>query len=191
MNSHKNAKLTPRGREEMIRRMETMPAAAVAAGFGVSLRTARKWKKRYREGGREALADRSSRPLPCRSKLTETTVREIYSLRKQRLTGEEIAARLALRRSSVFRVLRRLGCSRLSSLEVKAPVQRYQGNIPGKCCIWISSVWVKLMGSVTERRAHDRYVAVSPAGNTCMFVSMTRRGWHIPQFSRMRQRRQS
>ena len=66
MNSHKNAKLTPRGREEMVRRMDSMPAAAVAAGFGVSLRTARKWKRRYRQGGVEALADKSSRPMPCR-----------------------------------------------------------------------------------------------------------------------------
>ena len=60
VNSHKNAKLAPRGREEMVRRMDNMPAAAVAAGFGVSLRTARKWKSRYRQGGVEALADKSS-----------------------------------------------------------------------------------------------------------------------------------
>ncbi|WP_346666708.1 helix-turn-helix domain-containing protein, partial [uncultured Desulfovibrio sp.] len=36
--------------------MDSMPAASVAAGFGVSLRTARKWKSRYRQGGVEALA---------------------------------------------------------------------------------------------------------------------------------------
>ena len=41
----------------MIRRMETMPAAAVAAGFGVILRTTRTWKKRYREGGSDALSE--------------------------------------------------------------------------------------------------------------------------------------
>ena len=57
MNSHKNAKLTVRSREEMVRRMQYEPAARVAAGYGVSLRTARKWKNRYARGGQEALAD--------------------------------------------------------------------------------------------------------------------------------------
>jgi hypothetical protein len=32
------------------------PAATVAAGFGVNLRTARKWMSRYRQGGVAALA---------------------------------------------------------------------------------------------------------------------------------------
>ena len=132
MNIHKNAKLTVRGREEMIRRMADMPAATVAAGFGVSLRTARKWKSRYRHGGVEALVDRSSRPKRCRSKLTEQALGAILSLRKMRLTGDEIAERLGICRSSVFRALRKLGCSRLSSLEEKEPVQRYQWENPGQ-----------------------------------------------------------
>lgn len=91
MNSHKNAKLTARGREEMIRRMSEKPAAAVAAGFGVSLRTARKWMSRYRQGGFENLADRSSRPKRCRGTLTEQDFGSILALRKERLTGDEIA----------------------------------------------------------------------------------------------------
>lgn len=132
MNSHKNARLTPKGREEMIRRLDNMPAAVVAAGFGVSLRTVRKWKSRYRQGGVEALVDRSSRPLRCRSKLTEDAYGEIFSLRQKRLTGDAIAARLGRSRSSVFRALRKLGCSRLASLEVKPPVQRYQWEKPGQ-----------------------------------------------------------
>ena len=62
----------------MVRRMDSMPAAAVAAGFGVSLRTARKWKRRYRQGGVEALADKSSRPMRCRSRLTENLVAALF-----------------------------------------------------------------------------------------------------------------
>ena len=114
VNSHKNAKLTPRGREEMVRRMDSMPAAAVAEGFGVSLRTARKWKSRYRQGGVEALADKSSRPMRCRCRLTEKTFGEIFSLRQKRLTGDAIAARLGLGRSSVFRALCKLAVHGLS-----------------------------------------------------------------------------
>ena len=116
----------------MIRRMGYQPAATVAAGFGVSLRTARKWMSRYRQGGAEALADKSSRPRRCRNKLTETDFANLLALRKARLTGDEIALRLGLCRSSVFRALRKLDCSRLSSLEEKAPVQRYQWEAPGQ-----------------------------------------------------------
>ena len=132
MNSHKNAKLTVRSREEMVRRMRDNPAATVAAGFGVSLRTARKWMKRYREGGVASLADASSRPRCCRNRLTEMDVSEIFELRKKRLTGDAIALRLGLCRSTVFRALRRLGCSRLSSLEKKEPIRRYQWEKPGQ-----------------------------------------------------------
>ena len=132
MNSHKNAKLTAKGREEMVKRMGHKPAATVAAGFGISLRTARKWMSRYRQGGAGALADRSSRPRRCRNRLTEHDIGCIFSLRTQRLTGDEIALRLGLCRSSVFRSLRKLGYSRLSSLEAKEPIQRYQWESPGQ-----------------------------------------------------------
>ena len=157
VNSHKNAKLTPRGREEMVRRMDSMPAAAVAAGFGVSLRTARKWKRRYRQGGVEALADKSSRPMRCRSRLTEKTFGEIFSLRRKRLTGDAIAARLGLGRSSVFRALRKLGCSRLASLEVKPPVRRYQWEKPGQ----MLHIDIKRLGKIDgvgHRKAGTRQV---------------------------------
>ena len=112
--------------------MRDNPAATVAAGFGVSLRTARKWMKRYREGGVASLADASSRPRCCRNRLTEMDVSEIFELRKKRLTGDAIALRLGLCRSTVFRALRRLGCSRLSSLEKKEPIRRYQWEKPGQ-----------------------------------------------------------
>lgn len=112
--------------------MGEMPAAKVAAGFGVSLRTARKWMRRYRQDGSEGLADRSSRPRRCRSKLTEQDVSRVWALRKERLTGDEIALRLGFCRSSVFRVLRKLGSSRLSSLEEREPVLRYQWEKPGQ-----------------------------------------------------------
>ena len=37
--------------------MQHEPAANVAAGYGVSLRTERKWKSRHAHGGQDALAD--------------------------------------------------------------------------------------------------------------------------------------
>lgn len=116
----------------MIRRLRHEPAIKVAVGFSISLRTVRKWMKRHREGGPEALADRSSRPKRCRRQLSENQIAQVYTLRKQRLAGDEIAIRLGFCRSSVFRALRRLNCSRLSSLEPREPVQRYEWEKPGQ-----------------------------------------------------------
>ena len=63
-NPHQNARMTPLGRVEMVRRIveEGRPVAEVAAGFGVSERTARKWLARFRAEGRPGLENRSSRP---------------------------------------------------------------------------------------------------------------------------------
>jgi transposase InsO family protein len=132
MNSHKNAKLTAKGREEMVRRMHFQPAAVVAAGFGVSVRTARKWKKCYLTGGIEALADKSSRPKRCRSSLSSWELNKVIALRRQRLTGDAIALELKLCRSAVYRTLRKYGLSRLRSMEEKLPVVRYQWEKPGQ-----------------------------------------------------------
>ncbi|MFN3854539.1 MAG: helix-turn-helix domain-containing protein [Phreatobacter sp.] len=63
-NPHKNARTTPRGRAEMIRRIveDGLPFAEVAAGFGISEQTARKWLSRWRTDGEAGLENRSSRP---------------------------------------------------------------------------------------------------------------------------------
>src|SRR5215204_3387848 len=68
MNIHHNARLTPLGRERMVRAVleggQTPQAAARAAG--VCPRTARKWVARFKAEGRAGLADRSSRPKRLR-----------------------------------------------------------------------------------------------------------------------------
>jgi transposase-like protein len=61
MNMHKNARLTPLGRERIVREVasgQTPQAAARAAG--VCPRTVRKWVDRYRQEGLVGLQDRSS-----------------------------------------------------------------------------------------------------------------------------------
>jgi len=54
MNLHKNARTTPHSRILMVRRVldQKQPATRVAADFGVSERTVRKWLARWRVGGR-------------------------------------------------------------------------------------------------------------------------------------------
>ena len=63
MNIHKNAGLTPRGREILIARLERGEHPDdVAVAMGVSVSTVYKWRRRYRAEGLAELVDRSSRP---------------------------------------------------------------------------------------------------------------------------------
>src|SRR5512136_899246 len=100
-NPHKNARLTPLGRAEMARRIrEGQPVAIVAAGFGVSEKTARKWVKRFEQEGPAGLENRSSRPRTVANH--GRTLAGVYrkaAARTNRLTGEEIAEKLSMARS--------------------------------------------------------------------------------------------
>jgi transposase-like protein len=109
MNSHKNARTTPRSRLLRVRRVldQKQPVTKVAADFGLSERTVRKWPARWRAGGEPALNDRSSAPLRQR-RLPAEQVTAIAALRRQRLTSPVIARRLGLLLSTVGSVLRRL-----------------------------------------------------------------------------------
>ena len=61
MSQHPNAKLTPRGRETLVSRIESgLGVAEAARQMGISRQTASKWLRRSRSG--EGLSDRSSRP---------------------------------------------------------------------------------------------------------------------------------
>jgi transposase InsO family protein len=132
MNVHKNARLTPRGRVLMIERIERGVAVRqAAADAGVSERTAHRWLKRWRSGDR-ALCDRSSAPRRCPHRLADPQLEQLRDLRRQRLTGPTIARTLGLARSTVGLVLRRLGLNRLSLLEPRAPVIRYERERPGE-----------------------------------------------------------
>jgi transposase-like protein len=93
MNVHKNARLTPRGRERIVRQVESgRTPKAVAQAAGVCPRTVRKWVDRYHREGLAGLQDRSSRPHRLRRPTPWTVVHEIERLRRQRWTGKQIAA---------------------------------------------------------------------------------------------------
>jgi len=133
MDIHKNARLTPLGREHLVRMVlgGQTPQAAATAG-GVCPRTVFKWLRRYREGGREALRDRSSRPLRLRMPTPQSTVDRIEALRRQRMPAKEIAVQVGVSPATVSRLLKRLGLNRLSALEPAQPVRRYQRERPGE-----------------------------------------------------------
>jgi transposase len=133
MNIHKNARTTPHSRGLMVRRVleQKQPAARVAADFGVSERTVRKWLARWRAGGEPALNDRSSAPDRQR-RLAPEQLAAIEALRRQRLTSPAIARRLGLPLSTVGSILRRLGLGRLKRLDPPLPALRYQRERPGE-----------------------------------------------------------
>lgn len=63
MNSHKNARLTAKGRAHLIEQIALLGLDEAARHAGISTRRARIWQQRAATVGRDALADRSSRPL--------------------------------------------------------------------------------------------------------------------------------
>ncbi len=133
MNMHKNARLTPRGRERMVRQVESgQTPEAVAEAAGVCRRTVRKWVDRYRREGLAGLQDRSSRPHRLHRPTPQAVIEEIERLRRQRWTGKQIAVEVSVSPATVSRVLRRLGLNKLNALEPAEPVRRYERENPGE-----------------------------------------------------------
>jgi transposase InsO family protein len=133
MDVHKNAPLTPAGRELMVRRVLLgQTPKAVATAFGVCPKTVNKWVVRFRAEGAAGLLDRSSRPHRFYRPTAETTAAHIAQLRRQRWTGTQIAQHTGVSPATVSRVLRRLGLNKLSALEPAEPVRRYQRQQPGE-----------------------------------------------------------
>jgi transposase InsO family protein len=134
MDIHKNALLTPRSRAELVRRVliEKQTRKAVAAAFGVCVKTVHKWVGRFLTEGEAGLTDRSSRPHRLRQPTPQAVVGEIERLRRQRWTGRQIAAEAGVSPATVSRVLRRLGLNKLGALEPAEPIRRYEREKPGE-----------------------------------------------------------
>lgn len=160
MDIHKNARLTPRGREHMVNLvLGGQRPEAVAAAVGVCPRTLRKWLRRFREEGLAGLQDRSSRPHRLRQPTPQETIDRIEALRRQRLPGQAIAAETGVSPATVSRILRNLGLNRLSALEPAEPPRRYQRDKPGE----LIHIDIKKLGKfnraghrVTGERAGNR-----------------------------------
>ncbi len=119
MNIHKNARLTPKGREILVRRIVNggLRIEEAAQASGVSVRTAYKWLARYRAQGRRGLQDRSSHPLGCPHRTSEAQRAAILALRRARCTYREISRRTGVAHSTVGRVAQQGGLNRLSHLD--------------------------------------------------------------------------
>ena len=127
MNIHNNARLTPRGREILVRRIvdDGLRVREAAQASGVSVRTGSKWLARFREQGWSGLYDRSSKPRHCPHQTPDELRNRVIELRRQRRTYRQISLELGVSQSTVGRVLCRAGLNRLSSLEPAQPANRY------------------------------------------------------------------
>ena len=133
MNIHNNARLTPKGRELLVRRIifDGLRPAEAAQAIGVSTPTAYKWLRRFREEGLDGLQDRSSRPPNCPHATPAPVQQRIIELRRQRRTYRRISQLTGVSMSTIARILARNGLNRLSALEPVRPANRYVHDHPG------------------------------------------------------------
>ncbi|MBO9127828.1 MULTISPECIES: IS481 family transposase [unclassified Rhizobium] len=133
MNIHKNARLTPRRREEMACAVlgGKLSKAQAARVNGVSPKIVARWAERFGASGRAAMMDRSSRPTSSPRQTHGGVVEQILHLRRQRLTGKHIAMETGVSPATVSRVLRRAGLSRMKDIDPAEPVVRYEYAEPG------------------------------------------------------------
>ncbi len=132
--THRNARLTPVTRAELVRKVqEGWPQAEVARLFRVSRATVAKWVRRFREGGLAGLRDRSSRPKRSPRLTVPPLVDAIRAARQEQGWGpHRIGWVLHMARSTVYAVLRRLGLHRLAWLHrTTREVVRYEWSRPG------------------------------------------------------------
>jgi transposase InsO family protein len=160
---HPNAKTTPFARQLLVDRVRalgwSMEDAAQAAG--ISRRTGYRWLARERCEGAAGLRDRPCRARRIRHRTGRLRTQRIERLRRRRLTGAQIALRLAMPRSTVAAVLKRRGLERLSQLTPRPAVVRYERQRPGE----LLHLDVKKLGRFRRvghritgdrRRAHGR-----------------------------------
>jgi transposase InsO family protein len=134
MDTHKNARLTPKGREEMVRAVVDHGLSKVAAAgqYNTTPKTVAKWVERFSAEGVDGLRDRSSRPRSSPGQTPQATCDTIEVLRRQRHTGEQIAAEVGVSPATVSRILKRRGLNKLSALEPADPIRRYERQNPGE-----------------------------------------------------------
>jgi transposase InsO family protein len=156
MRLHANARLSVKGRELLIERIEvagwSLSAAAEAAG--ISDRTARKWLARYRADGPQGLLDRSSAATVVANRTDERRIEAIAALRRLRFTGAEIAELLGMALSTVSGILTRIGMGKLGRLGLE-PAERYERARPGE----LIHIDVKKLGRIqggAGKRVRDR-----------------------------------
>jgi transposase InsO family protein len=136
MNVHKNARLTPYRRAQLVAQVEQgTPLTVVARALGVSRQTVAKWRDRQRAAGVPDdgawMQDRSSRPHRSPRQTEPRVQLGARVLRQQRWTCAEIARAVGVSAATIARGLRRVGMSRRQRLEPPPMGRRYEHPTAG------------------------------------------------------------
>lgn len=128
-----HARLTIYSREELVRKVceGRLSLNSAAAEFKLSRQTVAKWVARFREGGKQALADRSSRPHHSPHKTPTELLGRVEQLRRERRTGVQIANATELSRATISRILCQLKLNKIHHPEPSLPPNRYEHLAPG------------------------------------------------------------
>jgi transposase InsO family protein len=133
---HANAKLTLRGRRDLVERMlEGWSVSEIAEMSNVSRQTVYKWWARWRAEGDAGLWDRSSRPHRCPHQTSGRLERQIERLRRDRKLGPaRIAGIVEMHASTVHRVLVRQRLNRLRWIDrpTGRVIRRIETSRPGE-----------------------------------------------------------
>ena len=184
MEQHPNARLTPRGRETLVSRIESgLGVAEAARQMGVSRQTASKWLRRSRSG--EPMSDRSSRPRRlARSTPREAEERVAAARRELMLAPLGLAAATGVPARTCARIVARRGMPRLADVDRvtgevrrRGPVTpvRYERERPGE----LVHVDVKKVARIPDGggwralgRGNDPSRGHSGAGSSCLHVAV-------------------
>ena len=173
MNTHKNARLTFARRVEMVKDMTERGVSPIEAAsqHGVTPPTARKWLGRYLAAGNAGLEDASSRPKRSPRAIDTSKALLIVELRRRHQLQAQIAQSVGVSEATVSRVLARAGLSKLSDLQPREPIQRYEHEAPGD----LLHIDIKKLGRI-ERPSHrvtgNRRDSIDGAGWEFLFVAV-------------------
>jgi transposase InsO family protein len=170
---HPLARTTPLSRAEIVALAAGgTPVAELARRFAVSRQTIYKWLRRFRENGALGLRDGASIALSFPTRVSPRVERSIARLRRNKgLLGWQIAVALDLPRSTIIKVLKRLGMARLKDLEPPRLFQRYVYEKPGQ----LVHIDIKKLGrfSKTGHRIHGDFTKRSRGlGYDFIFVAV-------------------
>ena len=183
MSQHPNARLTPRGRQRLVERIEAGEAVGEAARqMGVSRQTASKWVARARRG--EPLSDRPGRPARLgRLTAPEDEARVVEARTSLPLAPHALSAVAGVPARTCARIVARAGPPRLADVDRvtgeprrRGPVTRvrYERERPGE----LLHVDVKKVARIPDgggwraRGASELDHGHTSAGTACLHVAV-------------------
>ena len=121
---------------------------SIAGAVGVSAATVRKWLRRHESEGAAGLQDRTSRPHRLRTRITSHQIAQVEALRRARQPFWKIARATGLSRATVARIAKAKGLSRLSALDQRIAIIRYEKKQPGE----MIHIDIKKLGRIDRDR---------------------------------------